>query len=315
MRHFLKETDFSAAEAAGILAHAKTLKGNRGNGLRPLDGQSWGMLFFKNSTRTRISFDVGIYELGGHPLMLDASKMQLSRGESPADTVKVLSRYLDGLVVRCHDHSLLETFAEAGSVPVVNALSDSLHPCQVYADAFTMVETLAPDAREPEEVLEALSGRKLAFLGDASCNMANSLLMAGAHLGFAVALSGPEAYGPSAEGRALLEKEDFAAPHFTTDPVEAVDGADFVYTDVWVSMGAEGDADQRLAEMAPYQVTPDLMAKAAPGAKFLHCLPAHPGEEVAQAVLDSEASVIFDQAENRLHVQKAILAALVRSES
>lgn len=312
MRHFLKETDFSTAEAAEVLAHTKTLKGNRGDGLRPLDGQSWGMLFFKNSTRTRISFDVGIHQLGGHPIMLDASRTQLSRGETPADTARVLSRYLDGLVVRCHEHSLIETLSEASDIPVVNALTDLLHPCQVYADAFTMIEALAPNAREADQMLDALKGRKLAFLGDTSCNMANSLLMIGAHLDFEVVVSGPEGFAPSAACRELLRSEGFEPPSFLADPREAVAGADFVYTDVWVSMGAEEERESRMDQMQRYQVTSELMALAAPDAKFLHCLPAHAGEEVTQDVLDSPASIIFDQAENRLHVQKAILAALVR---
>ncbi len=312
MRHFLQETEFSRREVAAIFSRASQLKRERRRtAFRPLEGQSWGLLFFKNSTRTRISFDVGVHELGGHPLLLDASKTQLSRGESPADTARVLSRYLDGLIVRCHEHALLETFAREGSIPVVNALSDLLHPCQVYTDAFTMAEALLPGETSGEALLGSLAGRKLAFLGDSSCNMANSLLLVGAHLGFEVVVSGPADYAPSPECRALHAAEGFAAPQFTTDPREAVDGADFVYTDVWVSMGAEDGAEARRGAMQPYQVTPDLMGLAAPGARFLHCLPAHPGEEVASEVLASPASIIFDQAENRLHVQKAILAALV----
>jgi ornithine carbamoyltransferase len=313
MRHFLKESDLSREEIAGVFATAAALKAGRGRHTPPaLARQSWGLLFFKKSTRTRVSFQVGIHELGGQPVMLAAEDLQLSRGETVADTARVLSRYLHGMVIRCHEHSLLEEFARAGTLPVVNALSDFLHPCQLLTDMFTLAERWSPG--KPEAYAEALRGRKVAFLGDTACNMGNSYLLASALLGVEVALSSPKAYAPGPEIQELLRREGLA-PTWThsEDPEVAVRGADMVTTDVWVSMGMEEEKARRLREMEPYRVTPTLMSLAKPGAAFMHCLPAHPGEEVAQEVLDSPASIVFDQAENRLHVQKAILAHLSAS--
>ncbi len=308
-KHFLKETDFTPAEVAKIFANAREMKQARTQTPKTLVGQSWGMLFYKNSTRTRISFEVGLHELGAHPLILSASNTQISRGESTADTAKVMSRYLHGLIIRCYDHQLLEDFAEEGSVPVVNALSDFLHPCQIYTDMFSIAEKLDPDAKD---LTACLKGKKLAFLGDSACNMANSWILGGAHLGMGIALAGPEEFAPGGEIREQLSFEGLEEKFtFHTDPLEAVADADVVYTDVWVSMGDEAEAEARLQQMKPYQVTTEIMTAAKPGALFMHCLPAHAGEEVSQEVLDSKASIIFDQAENRLHVQKAILAELV----
>ncbi len=313
MRHFLKESDLSRDEVAAVFATAAALKAGRGRHTPPaLARQSWGLLFFKKSTRTRVSFQVGVHELGGQPVMLNAEDMQLSRGETADDTARVLSRYLHGMVIRCHDHALLETFARAGTMPVVNALSDFLHPCQLLTDMFTMAERWAPG--RPEAYADALRGRKVAFLGDTACNMGNSYVLAGALLGVEVALAGPKGYEPGPEIRELLRREGLTPTwSFHEDPEAAVRGADMVATDVWVSMGMEAEKERRLRQMAPYQVNARLMALAKPGALFMHCLPAHPGEEVAQEVLDSPASIIFDQAENRLHVQKAILAHLAAS--
>jgi ornithine carbamoyltransferase len=313
MRHFLKESDLSRDEVAAVFATAAALKAGRGRHTPPaLARQSWGLLFFKKSTRTRVSFQVGVHELGGQPVMLNADDMQLSRGETAEDTARVLSRYLHGMVIRCHDHALLETFARAGTMPVVNALSDFLHPCQLLTDMFTLAERWAPG--RPEAYADALRGRKVAFLGDTACNMGNSYVLAGALLGVEVALAGPKGYEPGPEIRELLRREGLAPTWtFHEDPAAAVRGADMVTTDVWVSMGMEAEKERRLREMGPYQVNARLMALAKPGALFMHCLPAHPGEEVAQEVLDSPASIIFDQAENRLHVQKAILAHLAAS--
>ncbi len=310
MRHFLKESDLSRDEVAAVFATAAALKAGRGRHTPPaLARQSWGLLFFKKSTRTRVSFQVGVHELGGQPVMLNADDMQLSRGETAADTARVLSRYLHGMVIRCHDHSLLEDFARAGTMPVVNALSDFLHPCQLLTDMFTLAERWAPG--RPEAYAEVLRGRKIAFLGDTACNMGNSYVLAGALLGVEVALAGPKGYAPGPEIQELLRTEKLTPTWtFTEDPEAAVKGADMVTTDVWVSMGMEAEKERRLREMDPYRVTARLMAQAKPGALFMHCLPAHPGEEVSQEVLDSPASIIFDQAENRLHVQKAILAHL-----
>jgi ornithine carbamoyltransferase len=309
MKHFLKETDFSRDEAARLFARARELKAGRGKRPAPaLAGQTWAMLFSKSSTRTRVSFEVGIHELGGNPLFLNRSDIQLGRGESIEDTARVLSRFVHGLIVRTHEHSDVERLAAAGSVPVINALTDFLHPCQIYTDAFTAAERWCPPGGD---LLASLRGRRLAFLGDTACNMAYSWVLGANHFGMEITLGGPEAYRPSAEFDAFLAREGYAGGYrFTTDPREAVRGADIVYTDVWVSMGKEEESRERLLALAPYQVTSRLMAGAKPDAWFLHCLPAHPGEEVSQEVLDGPRSVIFDQAENRLHVQKAILEAL-----
>jgi ornithine carbamoyltransferase len=312
MRHFLKETDFTRAEVASVFASAAAMKQSRGQGsLAPLARQSWGLLFFKKSTRTRVSFQVGVHELGGHPVMLNADELQLSRGESVGDTARVLSRYLHGLVIRCYEHSLLEEVAQLGTVPVVNALSDYLHPCQIYTDFFTLAERWSEG--NPSRFLESLKGRKIAFLGDTACNMANSFILGGALLGVEVALAGPEGFEPPRSVRSQLLRDKLTPTwSFTTDPAAAVRNADMVYTDVWVSMGMEAEREERLNRMRPYQVNASLMRGAKPGAYFMHCLPAHAGEEVAQEVLDSQSSIIFDQAENRLHVQKAILSHLAK---
>ena len=312
MRHFLKETDLSLAEIQSIFAQAALLKSQRGQTKsQDLAQQSWGLLFFKKSTRTRVSFQVGVHELGGLPVMLNADDMQISRGETVADTAKVLSRYLHGMVLRCHEHKLLEDFAQCGTMPVVNALSDFLHPCQFMTDMFTLAERWSKG--KPESFASSLKGRKVAFLGDTACNMANSFILGGAGLGVEIALAGPAGYEPTAEIKQQLKKDGLKETFtFTTDAATAVKGADMVYTDVWVSMGMEAEKAERLKTMQPYQVNSKLMALAKPDAYFMHCLPAHPGEEVTAEVLASPQSIIFDQAENRLHVQKAILAHLTR---
>lgn len=306
--HFLKETDFSRDAIAGIFDQARRFKRERKATPAALDRQSWGMLFFKNSTRTRVSFEVGLHELGAHPLILNVGSTQINRGESTADTAKVLSRYLHGLIIRCYEHQTLEDFANEGSIPIVNALSDLLHPCQIYTDLFTLAERWGA---QDDDMTRCLAGRKLAFYGDTACNMANSWLLGGAHLGMQIALAGPADYAPGPEIQKLLDQEGLAGHYtFHQDPREAAADADVIYTDVWVSMGDEAEEATRLHTLSPYTVTPDIMAAARPDAHFMHCLPAHPGQEVTQEVLDSPASIIFDQAENRLHTQKAILAAL-----
>ncbi|HTL68465.1 MAG TPA: ornithine carbamoyltransferase [Lacunisphaera sp.] len=309
MRHFLKETDFSRAEAAQIFALARRLKQERGKHERTLAGQTWAMIFAKSSTRTRVSFEVGIHELGGNPLFLNKNDIQIGRGETIADTARVLSRFVHGLVVRTHAQAELEELAAHGGLAVVNALTDFLHPCQVYADAFTAAERWAGPQGD---LMGSLRGRKVAFLGDTSFNMANSWILGAALFGMKVALAGPAGHEPSKEIAALAAQAG-GTFEFSTDPREAVAGADIVYTDVWTSMGQEDEAAARRARMLPYQVDLKLFGCAQPEALFMHCLPAHAGEEVAQAVLDHPRCVIFDQAENRLHVQKAILTALARS--
>jgi ornithine carbamoyltransferase len=309
MRHFLKETDFTASELPGLFALAREFKQRRGSkaATRPLDGQTWAMIFSKSSTRTRVSFDVGIHELGGHPLFLNRSDIQLGRGETVEDTAKVLSRFVHGLVVRTFDHADVEQLAAAGTIPVINALTDLLHPCQIYADAFTLAERWGQGG----DLVGSLRGRKIAFVGDRGCNVANSWILGANLFGMKISLAGPPGFDAAPEFDALLAQEGFAGGyHFTTDPFEAVRDADVVYTDVWVSMGKEEETAERIRVMTPFAVTPELFAAAKPGAFFMHCLPAHPGEEVSQPVLDNPRSIIFDQAENRLHMQKAILATL-----
>jgi ornithine carbamoyltransferase len=312
MKHFLKETDCGVHELGEVFARARSFKQQRGRpGPTPLSGQTWAMIFSKSSTRTRVSFEVGIHELGGRPLFLNKGDIQLGRGESVEDTARVLSRFIHGLVVRTHAHAEVERLAACGSVPVINALTDFLHPCQIYADAFTAAERWAAPG---DDLVAALKGRKIAFLGDTGFNMANSWILGAAHFGMKISLGGPKGFEPGPQIRAQLKAEGLAENfHFTTDPYEAVSGADLVYTDVWASMGQEAEAAKRLALLKPYAITARLFAAAKPDALFMHCLPAHPGEEVEQAVLDNPRSVIFDEAENRLHVQKAILSLLAES--
>lgn len=311
MRHFLAETDFTAAEAAGIFALARRYKRERGRHERPLAGQTWALIFSKSSTRTRVSFEVGVHELGGNPLFLSKNDIQLGRGETIADTARVLARFIHGLVVRTYDHHDVTELARHGGVPVVNALTDFLHPCQIYTDAFTAAERWAGPSGD---LFASLRGRKVAFLGDTCFNMANSWIL-GAHLfGMRVALGGPPGFEPGAEIRARAQ-EVGARFEYTDDPRAAVADADLVYTDVWASMGQEGESEERARRMLPYQVNARLFAAAKPDALFMHCLPAHAGEEVTQEILDHPRSVIFDEAENRLHVQKALLATLAQARA
>lgn len=310
MQHFLKETDFKAYELPGLFALAESLKQGRGRHTPPaLAGQTWALIFAKSSTRTRVSFEVGIHELGGNPLFLNRNDIQLGRGETISDTAKVLSRFVHGLIVRTYDHAEVQDLAEHGTIPVINALTDLLHPCQIYADAFTLAERWGRDGN----LVESLKGRKIAFVGDRGCNVANSWIMGANLFGMKISLAGPEGFDAAPEFNALLAQEGYAGGYeFTNDPVEAVRDADVVYTDVWVSMGKEEETAERINVMSPYTVTKELFAAAKPDAFFMHCLPAHAGQEVTQEVLDDPRSIIFDQAENRLHMQKAIMATLAQ---
>ncbi|MDX2109998.1 MAG: ornithine carbamoyltransferase [Verrucomicrobiota bacterium] len=309
-RHFLKETDFTLSELAELLLLAQQLKAGRGKPGRPqpLAGQTWGMLFAKSSTRTRVSFEVGIRELGGSPLYLEQKTLQMDRGEPIADTARVLSRYLHGIVIRCHGHDIVEGFAQHGTMPVVNALTDFLHPCQIYSDLFTLAERWS----EGGDLLKSLEGKKLAYYGDCASNMAHSWILGAAMVGMSIVLAGPKEFAPTPELDALLAREGLPKTYsFTQDPVEAARNADVLYTDVFVSMGREEEKVARLAAMQPYCVNGALLHAARPDALFLHCLPAHQGEEVTAEVFNSPQSIVFDQAENRLHMQKAILTKLV----
>jgi len=311
MKHFLKETDLTPSELGEVFSLAREFKRERGRRARPvLADQTWALVFAKSSTRTRVSFEVGINELGGRPLFLNTNDIQLGRGESVEDTARVLSRFVHGIIVRAFDHSDVERFAAASGVPVVNALTDFLHPCQTCADAFTAAERWAGPGGD---LVGALKGRKIAFLGDTAFNMANSWILGASLFGMRISLAGPQGFEPGERIRSQLRAEGRAvAFQYTSEPLEAVSGADIVYTDVWTSMGQEEKAESRIARMRPYAVTARLFSAAKPDALFMHCLPAHPGEEVEQAVLDNPRSVIFDEAENRLHVQKAILSVLAQ---
>ena len=265
---------------------------------RPLAGKTLAMIFTKSSTRTRVSFEVGTFQLGGHALFLSSRDLQLGRGEPIRDTARVLSRYVEGIMIRTFDHADVEELARYASVPVINGLTDLLHPCQIMADLLTVQESLGHDFR----------GLKVAWIGDGN-NVANSWLNAALRLGFELRLAVPEGYEPNPE---LLERARGAASILITrDSREAVEGADVVNTDVWASMGQEEETAARLAAFRSYRVDEELMANAADRAIFLHCLPAHRGEEVSEGVLEGSQSRVFDQAENRLHVQKALLAQLM----
>ena len=289
-RHFLTGEELSADDLASLLDRAAELKTERdlGEGADSLARRSVALIFEKPSTRTRISFEVGVAELGGTPVVLRGDELQLSRGESIADTGRVLSRYVHGIAIRSGSHEAVEELAETSEAPVINALTPLHHPCQALADLLTLRERLG-----------SLDGLRLAYVGDGN-NCARSLAILGRTAGVEVVVSSPEGYRLE-EGLAEL----------VDDPKQAVRGADAVYTDVWVSMGDEKEADQRRKDLAPYQVNEELLGEASDRAIALHCLPAHPGEEITEGVLYGERSAVWDQAENRLHAQKALLERLL----
>lgn len=311
MQHFLKETDLSINQASEVFSLAHAFKKGRGKHTPPvLKGQTWAMIFSKSSTRTRVSFDVGIHELGGHPIFLNKNDIQLGRGESIYDTANVLSRFVHGLIVRTYDQSEIEQLSELGSIPVINALTDYLHPCQIYTDAFTLAERWA----DGTNFLESLKGRKLVYFGDTANNIANSWILGAALFGMELVLAGPKGYEPGEEIKATLAASGHAPTwSFTTDPEAAAKGADVLYTDTWVSMGQEEESAERIAAMRPYSVTSELMKLGKPDALFMHDLPAYKGMEAQEDVLYGPQSVIFDEAENRLHTQKAIMAVLAEA--
>jgi ornithine carbamoyltransferase len=296
--------DLSVEEIWQILKTTETMKLRWKSGIfdRPLEGKALGMVFSKPSTRTRVSFEVAIYQLGGYALYLGASDLQLGRGETIADTGRVLSRYLDGIMIRTFDHQDVVELAEAASIPVINGLTDLLHPCQGLTDIYTVYEKLG-----------RLEGVKLVYAGDGN-NVAHSLMFAGAKTGMHVVVATPPGREPDAD-IVRLAAEDAARTgatvELTHDLAQAVRGADVIYTDTWTSMGQEAERERRLVELTPYQVTSHLMLSTGKPTLFMHCLPAHRGEEVTDEVIDSPASVVFDQAENRLHTQKAVLALVM----
>ena len=302
-RDFLSIDDLTSVELERLLDRAAALKADRpGAGAGALAGKTAAMIFEKPSTRTRISFEVAIAELGGHPLPLSSAELQLGRGETIEDTGRVLSRYVHGVLVRTFAQERLERLADAASIPVINALSDLEHPCQALADLLTIREKLG-----------ALAGLKLTYVGDGN-NVAHSLLLAGALAGMHVTIATPPGYEPIPQivkRSTEIAETTGGSVTVTTEAPAAVASADAVYTDVWASMGQEGEAEERRLIFAPYQVNAVLVARAAERAIVLHCLPAHRGEEITDDVIDGPRSVVWDQAENRLHTQKALLERLM----
>ena len=298
-RDFLAIPDFSRTELISLFDLAERMRTGRYD-RKPLAGKSLGMIFMKASTRTRVSFEVGAWQLGGHALFLSPRDVQLGRGEPVPDTARVLSRYVDGIMIRTFSHAEVEDLARHATVPVINGLTDLLHPCQILADLLTV-----------QQHLGGWEGKRIAWVGDGN-NMANSWINAAYRLGFDLRLACPEGYEPDASLLARARTE--ADVQLFSDPREAVEGAHVVNTDVWASMGQEEEQAQRERAFAGYQVDSALMARAAADAIFLHCLPAHRGEEVAAEVIDGPQSRVWDEAENRLHVQKAIMAALMGGE-
>ena len=301
MKHLLKMLDLSPEEINEILNLADQLKYELKNGIphKHLEGKTLGMIFQKSSTRTRVSFETGMYQLGGQPLFLSSKDLQIGRGEPVQDTARVLSRYLSGIMIRTFEQQEVNDLAKYGSIPVINGLTDFAHPCQVLADLMTI-----------REYKNKLDGLKFCFIGDGN-NMANSLTVGCLKMGMSVSLACPEGYYPPDE---IL---DFAKGYgdkfeLINDPVTAAKDADVIYTDVWASMGQEGEAEKRKLAFKGYQVNDDVMASAKPDAIVLHCLPAHREEEITEKVFEAHANEIFDEAENRLHAQKAVMVLLMK---
>ena len=298
-RDFLAIPDFTTKELEGLFDLADRMRTGKYD-KKPLAGKSLAMIFMKSSTRTRVSFEVGTWQLGGHALFLSPRDVQLGRGEPIKDTARVLSRYVDGIMIRTFAHAEVVELAEFATVPIINGLTDLLHPCQILADLLTVRQHLG-----------RYEGKKIAWVGDGN-NMANSWINAAYRLGFELTLACPEGYDPDA---AILERaKKKTKVTIVRDPKEAVDGADVVNTDVWASMGQEEEQKIREKAFAGYQVDDALMKRAHKKAIFLHCLPAHRGEEVSASVIEGPQSRVWDEAENRLHVQKAIMAALMGGE-
>lgn len=304
MKHLLTVADMTVEEFEKILSLTEKLKKQLKTGVanRTLEGKTLGMIFAKSSTRTRVSFEVGISQLGGMGLFLSSADIQLGRGESIYDTANVLSRYLNGIMIRTFKQSDVEDLAKYGSIPVINGLTDDHHPCQALADLFTIYEHKG-----------SLKGKKLAYIGDGN-NVAHSLAEACAKAGMHFAIAAPKGYMCNQEimeNAAAQAKLTGGSILQTEDPVEAIKNADAVYTDTWVSMGQESEKAERVKIFMPYQVNEKLFANAKEDAIFMHCLPAYRGYEVTEGVIDGKNSVIFDEAENRLHAQKAVMAALM----
>lgn len=301
-RDFLTLADYTTEEIAYLLDLAIKLKEQRksGNVEQPLKGKTLGMIFEKSSTRTRVSFEAGIYQLGGTGLFLSSKDIQIGRGEPISDTAQVLSGYLDGIMIRTFSQAVVEELAEFSSIPVINGLTDLYHPCQVLADMQTI-----------QEVKGKLDGIKVAYIGDGN-NMAHSLMIGAAKMGMDISIAAPEGYQPEEsitnKAKSIAAKSEIVV---TESPLEAIKDADVIYTDVWASMGQESEQQQREKAFAGFQVNEELVAHAKSDAIFMHCLPAHRGEEVTAEIIDGKHSVVFQQAENRLHAQKALMTALM----
>lgn len=301
MKHLLKLMDLSTEDIFTILDLADQLKYERKHNIphKHLEGKALGMIFQKSSTRTRVSFETGMFQLGGHALFLSSKDMQIGRGEPVQDTARVLSRYVDGIMIRTFAQQEVEDLAKFGSIPVINGLTDFCHPCQVLADLMTIREHFG-----------GLKGLKMCFIGDGN-NMANSLIVGGLKTGMNVSVATPEAYRPDPS---VLEFTKPFGSQFTlvNDPFEAVQGADVVITDTWASMGQEDEKKVRMEAFQGYQVNEKLMSEAAPGAMVQHCLPAYRGQEITEETFENHAGEIFEEAENRLHAQKAVLVKLLK---
>ncbi|MEY3395026.1 MAG: ornithine carbamoyltransferase [Verrucomicrobiota bacterium] len=296
MNHLLSIEELSAKEISQLIADAQNLKAERGNHRsQPLAGQTWAMIFAKSSTRTRVSFEVGVRELGGFPMFLSSNDIQLGRGEPIKDTARVLGRMVHGVIIRTFAQQDVIDFATYSNLPVINALTDDEHPCQILADLLTVKEKLG-----------GWEGKKFAFVGDGFSNMTRSWIWAAKRLNFELAISAPRACQPPPD---FLENLDYSGVTVTDQPAEAVEGADVINTDVWLSMGQERQKEKEL-EFAGYEVNASLLQHAAKGHIVLHCLPAYRGKEISEEILELHADTIFQQAENRLHAQKAVLVAI-----
>lgn len=299
MRQLLSIEELTGAQICELLALGHKLKAERGNhALQPLQGQTWALIFSKSSTRTRVSFEVGIAELGGRPMFLSTRDIQLGRGEPIKDTARVLGRMIHGAIIRTYGQDEVEDFAKYSQLPTINALTDQEHPCQILADLLTLEETYG---------VGAWKGMKIAFLGDVDNNMGRSWMWAAKHLGFTLALAGPEHALPKQDVLAALNCDNIIC---TTDAEEAVRDATVINTDTWISMGQEAEKGTKEQAFFPYQVNAGLLTQAAKGHSVFHCLPAYRGYEITDDVIESHAPVIFTEAENRLHAQKAVLYTL-----
>ncbi len=303
-KDLLTVMSLSRKEIISLFDFAAKLKKAQKSGKphRLLEGKTLAMIFEKTSTRTRVSFEIGMYQLGGYALFLSHNDIQIGRGETISDTARVLSRYADGIMIRTFSHDKVIELARNADIPVINGLSDLFHPCQALSDLFTIYE------REP-----GFAGRKLAYVGDGN-NVAHSLMLCSAMLGMDIAVATPKNYQPDREVVSMafrLCAESGSHVTVTTDIKMAVENADYLYTDVWTSMGQEREAEKRRRVFRDYKITRALLSKCADGCRVMHCLPAHRGEEIEDEVLDSDVAIVFDQAENRLHVQKALLCALM----